>query len=458
MQNLEQIAVEIEQTVLGLLLAEPHLIDRHNLTDADFAEPIHAEMFAHIRAKAAAGGKHSPATLGALLSAEPPIGDISVPEYVRRIYTSAFHAATGGTIHTLKDLTTRRRLAAVGHGLVYATAETRTNIIAEAAEALSQIDSVLSANRTRRTSATLYEASQDAIDSLMNDDGSGRMPTGLKSLDKALGGWHRGQYAIMAGRPGMGKSMLAVSAALRAAKQGAGVLIFSLEMTTREIAARCLSDLTYNRDVPIPYRLAASGEIDDRQIERWARATVEHAKLPMIIDDQRGLTVSEIAARVRQKRAEFEAMDRTIDLIVVDHMGLVRASDRYRGNRVQEVGEVSDGLATLAKEANAAVVALSQLNRGTEGRENKRPTLADLRDSGSIEQDAHVVMFAYREAYYLERMICDAGTQEELQRQAKLEACRNTMDVLIAKNRNGPTDAITLFCDPSCNAVRDFQR
>jgi replicative DNA helicase len=134
----------------------------------------------------------------------------------------------------------------------------------------------------------------------------------------------------------------------------------------------------------------------------------------------------------------------------------VKPSGRYAGNKVQEVGEISDGLCSLAKEQDVAVLALHQLNRGTEGRENKRPTLADLRNSGDLEQDADVVCFAYRESYYLERMKYDAGSQNELQREAALEGCRNTLELLIAKNRNGPTTTVTLYCDMACNVVRDL--
>jgi replicative DNA helicase len=146
----------------------------------------------------------------------------------------------------------------------------------------------------------------------------------------------------------------------------------------------------------------------------------------------------------------------SLALVVVDHLGLIKPSGRYSGNKVLETGEVSDALASLAKEQNVAVVALHQLNRGTEGRENKRPTLADLRNSGDLEQDADIVCFAYREAYYLERNKFDAGSQQEMQRQTELDACRNTMEVLIAKNRNGATTTVNLFCDMASNAIRDL--
>ena len=142
--------------------------------------------------------------------------------------------------------------------------------------------------------------------------------------------------------------------------------------------------------------------------------------------------------------------------MVIDHLGFIRASDRYRGNRVHEVTEISSGLGQIAKENDIALVVLCQLNRGTEGRENKRPTLADLRDSGSLEQDADVVIFCYREAYYLERNKCDPGSQMELERQTNLEAYRNVLELLVSKNRNGPTSAITCYCDMGANVVRDL--
>ena len=164
----------------------------------------------------------------------------------------------------------------------------------------------------------------------------------------------------------------------------------------------------------------------------------------------------EIAARTRAEAQRFDRAGKRLGLVVVDHLGLIKPSGRYAGNKVQEVAEVSDALATLAKEQDVAVLALHQLNRGTEARDNKRPTLADLRNSGDLEQDADVVCFAYREAYYLERQKGADGSAQELQRHSELDACRNTLEFLIAKNRNGPTSVLSLFCDMASNVVRDL--
>jgi len=290
----------------------------------------------------------------------------------------------------------------------------------------------------------------------MNDDGSARITSGSVDLDKVTGGWRRQQFGIIAGRPSMGKTALATSLMLRTAKAGLGVLYFSLEMPATALAARCLTDLAYGQQTRIAYSEALAGKLQEREVSILGTVAGSYAKLPLVIDDQRGLTMAEVAARTRAEAQRMARDGVSLALVVVDHLGLIKPSGRYSGNKVLETGEVSDALASLAKEQNVAVVALHQLNRGTEGRENKRPTLADLRNSGDLEQDADIVCFAYREAYYLERNKFDAGSQHEMQRQTELDACRNTMEVLIAKNRNGATTTVNLFCDMASNAIRDL--
>lgn len=456
MDMLAATSLELEQETLSLLMERPSLISDYGISINDFSEPLHAEMFAQIQLAAQDGELLNATALGAKLASIPPIGDLTVPEYCRKVYTLRFHNVTPSTIQNLKDVATRRRIAALSESLRLAAYEPRTDIAAEAAAALSELDSVLASNRPRQSKAWFADGAADAIDAAMSEDNAARIMTGLSSLDTTLGGWHRGQYLILAGRPGMGKSMVAMSTALRAARGGANVLIFSLEMTNRELFWRMLSDLTFSESMPIPYIRAINRSLTERQAEIWAKARNQYAGLSLAIDDQRGLTISEIVARARRHAQELARHNRKLDLIVIDHMGLVRPSDRYRGSRVQEVTELSDGLATMAKDLDVCVLALSQLNRQTESRENKRPTLADLRDSGSIEQDAHVVMFTYRTAYYLERLKFDPGTDKEIEREALLEAHRNSLELIVAKNRNGPTATLNMFCDPGCNAVRDL--
>jgi replicative DNA helicase len=456
--NLEQASVELEGIVLGWLLQSPSYLDTWQLTADDFSEPLHADMFEAIRQAYAGGTPHTVLTLAAQLEASDPITkDCTVPEYVRRIYSGAITNGTQAEHIALKEIANRRRLSTVGESMIWAAKQHDITIEAVAGDAITQLDQVLTIARGKRSRRTIGEAMEAAIETLSGDASDRRIPTGLATLDRMLGGWHRGQFVILAGRPGMGKSMISASTALRTSSKGAGVMMFSLEMSSEEIAMRSLSDLTYTRDTPIPYQRGMSADLTENEVRRWMKAKADYQALPFVIDDKRGLSIAEIASRAREQAALFERSGQRLDLLVVDHLGLVRPSNRYSGNKVAEIGEISDGMATLAKDLDCAVMALSQLNRQVEQRENKRPTLGDLRNSGDLEQDANVVAFAYRPAYYLERMRCDAGTQEEIERQTNLEACRNSVELMIAKNRNGPTDVITLFCDPSCNAVRDLR-
>lgn len=458
MTELNKAAVEIEGIVLGTLLQDSSNLERWGLREDDFSEPLHAEMFTEISKAHHAGRPHNALTLSTRLETQPPISDeCTVPQYIRQVFTASLHSASFGDHIALKEIANRKRVTLIGEQLAWSANSPGFALEDATANAIQQLDTVLSFGRDKKSKTTIGEANAETLEAIISDNGTSRLPTGVRSVDKVLGGWHRGQFAILAGRPGMGKSMIAVSLALRSAAKGCGVMLFSLEMTNREVSARALSDLSFNRDAPIPYKFATDGSMTDRQHAIWSATAAKYETMPLVIDDQRALTISEISARARAQKAEFEREGGSLDIVVVDHLGLIRASDRYRGNKVQEVGEISDGLATLAKDLDVAVVALSQLNRGTEGRENKRPSLADLRNSGDLEQDAHVVCFAYRESYYLDRMKCDPGSQEELDRQCRLDACRDVVELLVAKNRNGPTETITLFCNLACNAVRDIQ-
>lgn len=457
--NLEQAAVELEGIVIGWLMQNADYVNDWQLTADDFSEPLHADMFEAIRHASETGNPHTVLTLAAQLEGQTPINDqCTVPEYVRRIYAASIAHGTQAEHVALKEIANRRRLATVGESLSWSAKRHDIAIETVAGEAVQQLDQVLTVARGKRTRQTIGEAMDAAIETLSDDGAYKRISTGLDSLDRMLGGWHRGQFIILAGRPGMGKSMIAASTALRTAGKGNGVMMFSLEMSAEEIAMRSLSDLTYNRDWPIPYQRGMSADLGEQDVRRWMEAKAKYEALPFVIDDKRALTMAELTSRAREQAALFQRDGGSLDLLIVDHLGLVRPSNRYSGNKTAEIGEISDGLATLAKDLDCAVLALSQLNRQVEQRDNKRPTLGDLRNSGDLEQDAHVVAFAYRPAYYLERMRCDAGTQEEFDRQAALDGCRNTVELMISKNRNGPTDVLTLYCEPSCNVVRDLKR
>lgn len=453
--------IELEQAILAkVLIDNPSMDLLASVTPNDFYDEVHQALFAAMSEQWAEERAINLSTLKSVLENIQNIApDVTPIEYIRRLTTFGDSRNTADLAVTLRELANRRRLIAAAIDLQN-TARSLTVKVSDAASmAVSALDEILSHSRAGRvTRATADEAFRRALDELTRDDSGELIPTGLASLDEALGGWRRRQFAVLAGRPSMGKTAVATSAMLRTARAGVGVLYFSLEMPTTALAARCLSDLAWRSDRQVPYAAALSKRITDEQIAALGEAAAYWSCLPIAIDDQRGLTMAEIAARTRAEAQRFERDGKSLGLVIVDHLGLIRPSGRYAGNKVQETGEISDALATLAKDQNVAVLALHQLNRGTEARDNKRPTLADLRNSGDIEQDADVVCFAFREAYYLERQKYDPGSQEELQRLAELEAREHTLEILIAKNRNGPTKAVTLFCDMASNVIRDLAR
>jgi replicative DNA helicase len=220
-------------------------------------------------------------------------------------------------------------------------------------------------------------------------------------------------------------------------------------MTANQLAARAVSEFGRHMGFDIPYVEASAGRANFQDAQKMVKASVGMADLRMTIDETSGLTLSEIAARVRKTKAA----NPDLGLVIVDHIGKIRPSGRYRGDRVNEVTEISGGLAEIAKSERICVLALSQLNRKVEERDNKRPSLADLRDSGSLEQDADVVMFAFRPAYYLERNKFDEGSEDEITRLQNLEKVRNVLEVGVAKNRNGRTGTVQLFVDLATNYI-----
>lgn len=248
-------------------------------------------------------------------------------------------------------------------------------------------------------------------------------------------------------------SALAVCLARRAAKAGHGVAVFSLEMSKDHWIARTVADMAWTNNDPVSFSDALKGGLNDHHLRRFGDAAKILKALPLVIEEQAGLTVAQIAAKTRQIAQMMSRNGTRLGLVLVDHIGKVKPTPRYKGNRVLETGETSAGLFNLAKSENIAMLALSQLNRGVEGRDNKRPGLADLRDSGDLEQDADMVLFPYRASYYLERMKED-DSDKEATRQEELEKVGNILELQIAKQRNGPTATVELYAEMSANAIR----
>lgn len=311
---------------------------------------------------------------------------------------------------------------------------------------------------------TAEKASGEIVDRLADLHQNGKQAPdfvypGSWDLSRVIKGWRRGRFYVIAGRPGMGKSTTALSLLVHTAKQGAGVLFFSLEMTNAELMEMALCDLAWSRYHRIEYRDLDAPLKDtlesEKRFERIREAGETLANYPLTVMDRVGMTIAGIRSQALMQVQRLEAQGKRLEVICIDHLGLIKPSGKYAGNKVAETEEISASLKALAKELNVAVVTLVQLNRGVEGREDKRPSLSDLRWSGAIEQDADVVMFVYREAYYLTKPVSDPV--EDTARMEKLQSAKGELEVIFAKHRGGPCPTIKMFCDMGCGVVRDLQ-
>jgi replicative DNA helicase len=286
-----------------------------------------------------------------------------------------------------------------------------------------------------------------------NEEGIVGVPTGLRNLDDRLGGLHKSDLIIIAGRPGMGKTALATNISFNAAQklQDSGrkscIAFFSLEMSSEQLSTRILAEQSRIKSNDI-----RRGRISDEQFDKFIETSKNISELPLFIDETPAITIAALSNRARRiKRIHG------LDMIVVDYIQLMRGTMNYKDGRVQEVSEITQGLKAIAKELSVPVVALSQLSRQVEQRDNKKPQLSDLRESGSIEQDADVVMFVYREAYYLENKEPRPATVEHAEWQAKMNEVSNLAEIIIGKQRHGPTGMLMLEFEAMFTKFKDTQ-
>ena len=286
-----------------------------------------------------------------------------------------------------------------------------------------------------------------------NDEGIVGVPTGLRDLDDRLGGLHNSDLVIIAGRPSMGKTALATNIAFNAAQKmqesgkKSSIAFFSLEMSSEQLSTRILAEQSRIKSNDI-----RRGKISDEQFDKFIETSKNISELPLFIDETPAISIAAMSNRARRIKRLYG-----LDMIVVDYIQLMRASSNNRDGRVQEISEITQGLKAIAKELSVPVLALSQLSRAVESRDIKKPQLSDLRESGSIEQDADVVMFVYREAYYLEKMEPRPATVEHAEWQAKMNEVSNLAEIIIGKQRHGPTGNIMLEFEAMFTKFKDTQ-
>jgi replicative DNA helicase len=453
---------EAEQALLGRLLADSQTawpILGPRLKPDHFFEPVHARLFEAISALASTGRIASPIAIQNAFDSDPTLAEIGGTKYLASLAANAATLVSARDYEELiRELAARREAIAAAKGLITDAsavkpgAEFRPVIASHIGEMQRLFDDGVG----RRTSYSVGEAMAAMVDRVKlmraGEVDPNAIKTDMTALDKFTGGLHRGEYIILGGRPSMGKTALAIQIAYSVAERGGGVFYASLEMPVALITPRFASCRLWSPGFGLHYQRILRGEVDDRE-ERWLESVAGELKgWPLIIDDAVGLTAAEIEARAQIAKAKLERQGGGLSLVIVDHIH--KLHHPQSASKVAEYTAISGRLAEMPKRLDVPVLALAQLNRALEGRDDKRPQLSDLRESGSIEQDADTVMFVYRPAYYLERRRCsDPGAEAD--RLAELDAVAHRLELIIEKQRSGPIGTIDLWCDMAANVVRD---
>ena len=454
--------IEAEQALLGAILVNNEAFYRVSdfLEPKHFLEGIHQRIYEIAGDLIRAGKLATPVTLKTFLPADLDIAGLTVNQYLARLAaeaTTIINAEDYG--RTIYDLSIRRGLIIIGEDMVNLAYDAPVD-----ATPLSQIEDVerqlyklAESGRNDTGFQRFGQALAAAVDmagrAYLRDGKLSGLATGLPDLDASMGGLQQSDLIILAGRPGMGKTALATNIAHNVAKARRGEMradghmatlnggivgFFSLEMSAEQLATRIIGEQT-----GIPANKIRRGDLKEGDYEKIKQASTELQNLPLCVDQTGGLSIGQVAARARRLKRQ-----RGLDLLVIDYLQLLQPSKRSgRDNRVQEITEITTSLKALAKELNIPILALSQLSRQVEQRDNKRPQLSDLRKSGSIEQDADVVMFVFREAYYHALQKPD-DDQKFSAWAARAEELHNSAEIIIAKHRHGPTGTVELNFEP----------
>lgn len=456
---------EDEQALLGTLMMNPRAFAQiASITKPEhFSQSINLDLFEAIEKQCLAG---MPASLSSLefhfkekWNEKIPGTQITLGRYASDLILSAKPFDFVGMAHELKELWALREMTAACETGMFSQGMTPKDALATAFDRLEGVRASLSETETREAAGG--DVCTGAISRARSIiDGSCVSPaatTGLADLDREVIGYRPGTVWTVAGRPGMGKTAYATSSFMRVAASGVGAALYSLELTHEDIGARMLSDWAYNSTNPIAFSEIMRGDgLDERKFQRLEQANSEIRQIPAFIDQTSNLTLFELGARVRLIKRKFAAQGIRLGVVFIDFLKYLNVSDRYKGNRTLEIGEIMRGLRLIAKEQDICIVLLAQLNRGVESRDDKRPDLSDLRDSGEIEQDSDVVIFLYREAYYLEKS--KEVLNGDLEANQRLREVQNELQLIVAKNRGGRVTTVRAWCDISCSAIRDAYR
>ena len=448
--------IEAEQSLLGAVLSNNEVYQEaaKSVKPAHFYDPLHQFLFRLIGDRLGRNSIADPRTLKPFIDQEPGFGEIGGVNYLIKLQDTAIsvHAARQYA-EEIYQLAIRRNLIDLYGELTdiarsHQVDKSPADLIAEAEQRLYAIGDQGEGNIGFQSFVKAMTGAVEAATLAVNrKSGLSGLPTGFLDLDQKLGGLQDSDLVIIAGRPGMGKTALATNIAYNVAREyrssgaepnsGGRVGFFSLEMPSSQLAARILAASSR-----IPISRIRTGTIDNRDLENYTTAAKALQSCPIFIDDTAALPISQLAIRARRQKET-----QGLELLIVDYIQLVQSTNT-RENKVYQVAEITQGLKAIAKELSIPVVALSQLSRSVEGRDIKKPQLSDLRDSGSIEQDADIVMFVYRKEYYLEQEKPDESDSAAIKKwEDKMNAAAGRAEILVTKHRQGPTGVVKLGYD-----------
>lgn len=473
--------VEAEAALLGAMMTDERLADDFGelLIPEHFYEPVHGRLFAAIKRLRGERLRADPVTLRPLFAEDAGMAALGGPAYLAQLTGSgAGLIGARDFAAQIHDLAMLRTLVSVGRDLVDRALDTSEEINpAKQIELAEKALFAVAADRdTENAVKTFGQAATLAVAMAERAQNAGGglsgITTGLESINAKTGGMHKSDLMILAGRPGMGKTALATNIGYNAARRymrdiadgidaarsvGTKVAFFSLEMSADQLATRILAEQS-----EISSEKLRKGKLTTAEMSRLVQASIELEQLPLLIDDTAGLSITGLHTRMRRLQRKHKG---EIGLVIVDYLQLLSGSGaRASDNRVQEISEISRGLKTMAKDLNVAVLALSQLSRAVESRDDKKPLLSDLRESGSIEQDADIVMFVFREDYYLAMQeptqptadSTPAVEQKHAEWTQKIKAVDGLAELMIAKQRHGATGPVKLVFQPEFTRFSDY--
>jgi len=462
--------IEAEQSLLGAILVNNDAFYRVSdfLEPRHFFEPIHQQIFETAGSLIRMSKLATPVTLKTFLPSDLDLGGMTIAQYLARLAaeaTTVINAYDYG--HTIYDLALRRELIRIGEDMVNVAYDAPVDFAprAQIEDTERKLYELAEAGRYeggfQKFAGVLTLAVDMAARAYQRDGNLSGLATGLRDLDTKMGGLQSSDMIIVAGRPGMAKTSLATNIGYNIARAYQGELqpdgqmktvnggivgFFSLEMSAEQLATRIIAERS-----GIPSSTIRRGGISETDFENIRDAAIEIQNLPFYIDETGGLSIAQLAARARRLKRQ-----KGLDLLIVDYIQLLQGSSRKSDNRVQEMTEITTSLKALAKELSVPIIAISQLSRQVESRDDKRPQLSDLRESGSIEQDADVVLFIYREEYYLANREPRPGTPEHEKWQTEMELAHGKAEVIIGKQRHGPTGTVNLHFEAAITRFSDL--